>query len=244
MTICLLSVVMIGSILLGNRSIYTSNESSHMPIYRVDREEKWISITFDVNWAKTDYLEDILKILDDNNVKATFFIMGKWVVYPEDNSAKLLAIKEAGHEIGNHSYEHPDFQRISKERMEQEIKKTEEIFTKYGIENSKLFRAPSGSYNDNALTLCNELGYRVVQWDVDSVDWKEMGREQEYSRVIKKVQKGSIILFHNNAKYTPENLSRIIKELREQGYEFKKIEELLYKNEYFINKEGVQKNKL
>lgn len=74
------------------------------PIHCVDREDKKISLTFDVNWAENDYLYEILDLLDENNVKATFFIMGKWVIYPEGNREKLVEIHKRGHEIGNHSY--------------------------------------------------------------------------------------------------------------------------------------------
>ena len=235
---------MIGSIVLSRDSISTATNGSNMPIYRVDREEKWVSITFDVNWAEQDYLQEILRILNENDVKATFFVMGKWVIYPEDKSDKLIAIKEGGHEIENHSYGHPDFKNISKERMKSELNKTEEIFKKYEIKNKKIFRCPSGSYNDETLKVAEEMGYKVVQWDVDSLDWKEVGEEYEYNKVMNNVKKGSIILFHNNGKYTPKNLDKIIKNLKSQGYEFKKIEEMLYDKDYFINNEGVQKNKL
>lgn len=239
----LLSLMLI-SILIARDSNSASANVNSMPIYRVDREEKWVALTFDVNWAERDYLEEILSVLTKNDVKATFFVMGKWVIYPEDKSDKLLAIKEGGHEIENHSYEHPDFQKITKERMRSEINKTEEIFKKYGIENKKMFRCPSGSYNEETLKVADEMGYKVVQWDVDSLDWKETGQEYEYSRVINNVKNGSIVLFHNNGKYTPANLDKIIKNLKNQGYEFKKIEEILYEKDYFINGEGIQKNNL
>lgn len=239
----LLSLMMI-SIFISRKSSTVAANISNMPIYNVDRDEKWISLTFDVNWAENDYLEEILQILKDNDVKATFFVMGKWVIYPEDNSSKLLAIKDGGHEIGNHSYEHPDFKNITEKRMIAEISKTDEIFKRYGIESEKIFRCPSGSYNDLTLKICDQLGYKVIQWDVDSLDWKEIGEEYEYNKVIKNVKSGSIILFHNNGKYTPKNLDKIIKNLKNQGYEFKKVQEIIYEKDYFIDNEGVQKNKL
>ena len=110
------------------------------PIHCVDREDKKISLTFDVNWAENDYLYEILDLLDENNIKATFFIMGKWVIYPEGNREKLVEIHKRGHEIGNHSYVHPDFKNIGKERIIEEVKKTEEIIEKEVGVKTNLFR--------------------------------------------------------------------------------------------------------
>ncbi len=84
------------------------------------------------------------------------------------------------------------------------------------------------------------MGYTCIQWDTDSVDWKELGADVEYNRVMKKVKPGSIMLFHNNAKYTPENLEKIINELQKQGYVFKPVGEMIYKNDYTIDEQGIQ----
>ena len=87
-----------------------------LPIHSVNTEEKSIALTFDVNWAEKEYLNDILNIMDKYNVKGTFFVMGKWVNYPKENEDKLKLIYERGHEIGNHSYMHPNFLKISPDR--------------------------------------------------------------------------------------------------------------------------------
>ncbi|SHJ64368.1 polysaccharide deacetylase family sporulation protein PdaB [Clostridium cavendishii DSM 21758] len=219
---------------------FTKAEHKVMPIYGVDISENAVALTFDVNWADKDYLGDILKILDKHKVKATFFVMGKWVIYPDGNVEKLKAIKDGGHEIGNHSYVHPDFQKIDEKRMKEEVKRTEDIILdKVGVKTI-LFRCPSGSYNDKAINVVNSLGYKCIHWDVDSVDWKEQGKEIEYNRVIKKIKPGSIILFHNNAKYTPENLDRLLEELNERHYKVLKVSEILYNDKYGINSDGRQ----
>ena len=105
-----------------------------------------------------------------------------------------MKIDERGHEIGNHSYIHPSFTKISHERMADEIKKTEDIIYDATGRKTKLFRFPSGDYNEDALEYVRSLGYNVIQWDVDSVDWKEAGAEVEYNRVMKNIKEGSIIL--------------------------------------------------
>lgn len=210
------------------------------PIHCVDREDKKISLTFDVNWAENDYLYEILDLLDENNIKATFFIMGKWVIYPEGNREKLVEIHKRGHEIGNHSYVHPDFKNIGKERIIQEVKKTEEIIEKEVGVNTNLFRFPSGSYSQESLSVIEGLQYKSIQWDVDSVDWKGESKEREYKKVIDNVKSGSILLYHNNGKYTVENLKEIIPKLKLEGYEFVKISDIIYENSYEIDDNGKQ----
>ncbi|MGU8378532.1 polysaccharide deacetylase family sporulation protein PdaB [Clostridium perfringens] len=210
------------------------------PIHCVDREDKKISLTFDVNWAENDYLYEILDLLDENNIKATFFIMGKWVIYPEGNREKLVEIHKRGHEIGNHSYVHPDFKNIGKDRIIEEVKKTEEIIEKEVGVKTNLFRFPSGSYNQESLSVIEGLQYKSIQWDVDSVDWKGESREKEYKKVINNVKGGSILLYHNNGKYTVENLKEIIPKLKLEGYEFVKISDIIYENSYEIDDNGKQ----
>lgn len=237
-----LVVVLSIAINKNNTSVLAEKEVK-LPIFRVNTDEKKIALTFDINWAEKDYLNDILDVLKKYNVKGTFFIMGGWVNYTDDNKEKLCRIYEDGHEIGNHSYIHPNFVNIAEDRMDSELKKTEDIlYDTVGI-NSKLFRFPSGSYNEKALNYVMGRGYYCIQWDVDSVDWKQSGADIEYNRVMSKVKPGSIMLFHNNAQYTPNNLDRIISELEKQGYEFVTVGELIYENEYFIDENGEQHKK-
>ena len=236
--ICLMSV----SIGIG-RSTQVMANIEETPIYCVDTKEKILSLTFDINWAEKDNLQSILDTLRKYNVKGTFFIMGGWVNYSEENINKLKAIKEGGNEIGNHSYMHPNFSKISEEKMLEELKKTDDIIEKYIGERPDLFRFPSGDYNKQVFSKVRSLGYMAIQWNVDSVDWKELGADIEYKRIMKSAGPGSILLFHNNAKYTPDNLEKIIKELQEKGYEFKTVGEMIYKDDYIVDKEGIQHKK-
>lgn len=214
-----------------------------LPIHSVNTEEKNVALTFDINWAEKEYLNDILNIMDQYNVKGTFFIMGRWVSYSKENADKLKLIYEKGHEIGNHSYIHPNFSQISSDKIENEIKKTETTIKEIIGEETKLFRFPSGDYNNVSVEKVMQLGYLPIQWDTDSVDWRQDGEKIEYDRVMKKVKKGSIILYHNNAKYTPKNLEKVIKKLQEQGYTFKKVGEMIYKEDYYIDLNGIQNKK-
>ena len=240
-TILLIISILIPFIMNANGSVLAQVKiESDKPIYRVKGEEKVISLTFDINWAEKDELDNILTVLDKYNVKGTFFIMGGWVNYSEDNKNKLIRIYERGHEIGNHSYIHPMFTKISETKMKEEIEKTEKVFMDTLGINSKIFRFPSGDYNEKAYKFINGLGYQSIQWDVDSLDWKESGADYEYNRVMSKVNSGSIVLFHNNAKYTPGNLDKIISKLKEEEYRFVTVGEMIYKENFYIDEKGEQ----
>ncbi|NLL30282.1 MAG: polysaccharide deacetylase family protein [Clostridiales bacterium] len=237
----LLISVILTSIILESKIQYTNTEvSKSVPIYRVKREDKAVSITFDINWAEKDEIFSILDVLDKYDVKATFFIMGGWINHSEENKEKLIKIKEGGHEIGNHSYKHPMFSNIDENRMREELEKTDKAIEETIGVKPNLFRFPSGDYSERSVNYINNMGYKCIQWDVDSVDWKELGAEIEYNRVMKGVKSGSIMLFHNNAKYTPGNLDRIINELISKGYSIIPVGELIYEDNYYIDIKGEQ----
>ena len=241
LTLFLLIFTMILSIGMKNQYIGIFAEDSNKPIYKVSKEEKELALTFDINWAENDELYNILDVLDKYNVKATFFIMGGWVNYSEENKEKLKKINERGHEIGNHSYIHPMFTKINEERMKSELDKTNKIIKDTIGIDVNLFRFPSGDYNKKSIEFVKSNGYEIIQWNIDSIDWKQLGEEKEYNNVMKKIEPGSIILFHNNAKYTPKNLDKIIKELQEEGYSFIPVGKMIYNSEdSYINENGEQ----
>lgn len=209
-----------------------------LPIYCVDTQEKKIALTFDNSIGiERDNTKEILQILDKHNVKATFFLVGAWIdKYPE----LVKEIQSKGHEIGNHSNKHPDMNKMSANGIIQDIAACDAKIMSLTGDSTKLFRFPSGSYNDLAVETVENTNHFCIQWDVDSIDWKEQGKNIEYNRVINKVKSGSIILFHNNAKYTPENLERIIEKLYHENYTFVKVSDLIYKKNFKIDTSGKQ----
>ena len=211
-------------------------EQRNIPIYSVDTKEKKIAITFDASWGD-DKTQDILQILDKYNVKATFFIVGAWI---DQHPDKLKTIYEKGHEIGNHSNQHPILTTISKDEIIKDIAIADAKIMSITGQGTTLYRCPSGEYNNLVIKTVENTNHYCIQWDVDSIDWKEEGANVEYNRVIKNTKPGSILLFHNNAKYTPENLPKIIENLKAEGYEFVKISDLIYKDNYYINHLGKQ----
>ena len=167
--VILLVFIIILSFAVNKRNISVStNNQAKLPIFRVNTEEKEIALTFDINWTEEEHLDEILQVLKKYDVKGTFFIMGGWINYTDDNKEKLKNIYNDGHEIGNHSYIHPNFVNITEERMNDELQKTEDIIYETIGCNTKLFRFPSGSYNEKALNYVLSKGYKCIQWDVDS----------------------------------------------------------------------------
>ena len=212
------------------------SNKKELPIYSVDTDDKKLSISFDAAWGDDSTLE-ILDILDKYNVKSTFFLVGFWVdKYPEH----VKEIYKRGHDIGNHSTNHPYMTKLSEEEILRELNITGDKIKELTKEKPILFRPPFGDYNNKLINICRDNGYYVIQWDVDSLDWKEMGVQPVVDRVTRNVRNGSIVLFHNNAKYVSEYLPIIIEKLQNDGYEIVPISELIYKENFYMDNTGRQ----
>lgn len=220
----------------GLLSVFMNNDRK-LPIYSVDTQEKKIAISFDAAWG-ADYTDDLLKILKDHNVKTTFFLVGIWVdKYPD----MVKKISDEGHEIGNHSAKHPKMSTLSKEQIIEELNSTSKKIEDITGKPTVLLRPPFGDYNNRLVETSHELGYQVIQWDVDSLDYKDYGTEAIVDRVLKKVSNGSIVLFHNNATYTSKALPIILDKLQAEGYKIVPISELILQENYYIDHTGRQK---
>lgn len=207
-----------------------------LPIYSVEREDKVISVTFDASWGG-DKTMAILDLLDEYDAKATFFLVGIWVdKYPE----LVQAIHERGHEIGNHSDSHPYMTQISESKMRQELDgMSDKIETLIG-ERPTLFRPPYGDYNNKVVTVSRDEGYEVVQWSIDSLDWKNRGVDDLVKRATTNVQAGDIILFHNDSEYIVQALPSILQYYRDQGFTMIPAGEILLSGETTIDVQGKQ----
>ena len=207
-----------------------------LPIYSVETPERKIAVTFNCAWDAAD-IPDILAALEKYDAKATFFLVGSWA---EQNPDAVEMIAKAGHEIGTHSNTHPDMAAISKEKIIEELSRSCERIAAAGGGTPKLFRAPSGSYNNTLIETAAEEGFTTIQWDVDSRDWKKPDPAEMVTKVTENVQCGSIVLFHSGAEPTPAALPQILDILSQQGYEFVTVSELIYKENYTINNDGRQ----
>lgn len=231
-------VILIGIaafLLIGGLTFVIGDERK-LPIYCVHTDEKKIAISFDAAWGN-DHTIPILDILDEYDVKTTFFLVNFWAEkYPDD----VKEIAKRGNEVGNHSATHPDMTGLSKEQMIEELIITGETIESLTGQKPRLFRPPFGAYNDALIETCEELGYKVIQWSVDSLDWKELSADEIIHRIISRVEPGSIVLFHNHATYVEEYLPPILEALKAEGYEIVPIGELIYWDDYYMDSAGKQ----
>lgn len=230
-----LAVVLIAAI-SAPKADTASTQKKKLPIYCTQQQEKIASVSFDAAWGNED-TQQLIDILGKYNVKATFFVVGEWVdKYPE--SVKALA--DAGHEIMNHSDTHPHMPQLSRNDMIKQLNSCNEKIEKITGKRPILFRAPYGDYDNTMLETVQSIGMYTIQWDVDSLDWKDYSAADIKQRVLTRVKPGSIVLFHNAAKNTPEALPAILESLISDGYKLIPISEQIYKNNYTINHEGRQ----
>lgn len=201
-----------------------------VPIYRVERSDKKIAITLDGTWG-AKYTKDILAILEDNDVKVTFFFAGYWL---EKYSDLVQVIAESGHEIENHTYTHPHCNSLPRKKIEEELNATSRLIKNLTGRNPRFFRPPFGEYNNRLISTARSLDYQVIQWSLDSLDWKEPGVDFIVNRILENVAPGEIILMHNNAPHTPGALEKLLPKLKEQGYEIVPLSRLIYSENYDI----------
>lgn len=189
--------------------------------------EKKVALTFDDGPHEKLTLE-ILDILDEHGVKATFFPIGKNV---EENPEVMNAVISRGHEVGNHTYSHANVSNLSSNQLREEITRTETILKRLGA-NPTLFRPPGGAYSKNALDTAFEMGYKYILWSwrLDTKDWSSPSVDQVIKTVKENVTDGGIILFHDYVAKnspTPESLRVLIPYLKEKGYTFVTVSELI-----------------
>lgn len=204
-------------------------------VKNVHTSHKVVALTFD-DGPLNDTTPEILRILKEKKVKATFFVVGERV-----KRFPMLVRQEIweGHEVGAHTYSHPNLTKLSKNQLEEEIDKTEKIISTVAPKPN-LFRPPGGSYNDAIMKLTRDKGYRTILWSIDTQDWRSPSVGDIVNSVLKDVKPGSIILLHDG-KYpspTPEAVEFIIDNLRSLGYEFVTTSELLqdYEPKHSYNK--------
>jgi len=202
-----------------------------LPIYCVERDQKMVAVSFDAAWGNED-TEQLIDILGKYDVKATFFVVGEWVdKYPES----VKALHDAGHEVMNHSDHHDHLTQLSADQIMADVSACNDKIEAVTGVRPTLIRPPYGEYDDKVITAIRELGMEPIQWDVDSLDWKDLSAGEITKRVTSKVQAGSIVLFHNAALHTPEALPGIIEALLQEGYTFVPISEIILPGEYHVD---------
>ncbi len=192
------------------------------PIYKGDETEKKVAFACNVVWGN-EYIPDMLSEFKKNNLKISFFFGGDWV---NKNKELFLSIYGDEHEIGNHGYNHLKHTQISKERNIKEILNTEEVIKNIIGEKTNLFAPPYGDLNKNVTEIAQSLGYKVIMWSVDTIDWNTKDYRVVVDRIDKKIHNGAIILMHPT-EVTVKALPVMIDNIKSKGYEIVKVSELL-----------------
>lgn len=206
-----------------------------LPIYCVNRDDNKISISFDAAWGGDKTL-GILDLLDEYNIKTTFFLVDIWTQkYPE----LVKEIVARGHEIGNHSTSHPQMSKLNETQIAKELNtQADNVLAIAGV-RPVLFRPPYGDYNNRVITTARAQGFVPIQWSVDSLDWKNRGAQEIINRATK-VKSGDIVLFHNDSQYILDALPAVLKYYAENGYSVVPISEILLTGETTIDIQGRQ----
>lgn len=195
------------------------------PIYSAKTEEKVISLTFDISWGQK-MAPKVLDVLKQENVKATFFLSGPWA----KNHAELVQrIKADGHQIESHGQAHVDLNTLGRAGAAKNIASAHAILEELTGRGPTYIRPPNGAFNKESVQAAKDLGYATVIWSVDSLDWKNPGVDTIINRTVKLTHPGAIILMHasDSCKQTDQALPTVIRTLRQQGYKFVGLDDLV-----------------
>ena len=237
-------VCMVSTIVYGVRKAQATAQrvaaSRSLPIYSVETDEKKIAISFDCAWG-VEYTDTLLDVMEKNDVRCTFFAVQFWVEKYPEYVEKIVA---AGHEMGTHSRTHPYMSKLSEAQIRDELTTSSAAIERLTGQKVTLFRPPYGDYNNLLIDTCNAMGLYPIQWDVDSLDWKNLSATEIALRIVNGAKNGSIILCHNNGLHTAEALPMIFSTLKNRGFTFVPIGELIYKDGYTIDNSGRQHKKV
>nr|WP_154655195.1 polysaccharide deacetylase family protein [Pontibacillus halophilus] len=197
-------------------------ELSASPIYRGNPEKEMVSFLINVSWGE-EHIPTILETLKEHEVKATFFVEGKWA-NKHVNLVKMIG--EEGHVIGNHAYNHPDMNTLTNEEIRYQIEETNKILKAIIGKSPLYFAPPSGSYNNQVVQIADELGMETILWTVDTVDWKKPTTDVMVNRVLSKIHNGATILMHPTPPVA-NGLDVLIREIKEKEYKIGTVPSLL-----------------
>lgn len=222
--------------LCKNNVLKVLNSNRLLPIYSVETPNKQVALTFDCAWGADD-IPSIIDTLVSNDVNAAFFMVGDWIKkYPD--AVRLLG--ENNLELGNHSDSHAHVNNLSYEKNIEDMKACNEKIKNLTGKDTRFYRGPYGEYNNTVIQAAESLNMKVIQWDIDTLDYTGKTADEMCERIKKKLRNGSIILIHNDTEYTAKGLQQIINCIKEEGYEIVPLSELIYFENYTINHEGRQ----
>jgi peptidoglycan-N-acetylglucosamine deacetylase len=192
------------------------------PVYRGNPDKPMVALLINVAWGN-EYLPKMVDVLQKHQVRSTFFLEGNWV---KKNTDLTKMLYDEGHELGNHSFSHPDMKKLSANRIREQLQRTNNVIEETVGKKPKWFAPPSGSYRDEVVKIANEMGMYTILWSVDTVDWKKPNATEMMNRVLRKVHPGAMILMHPTEP-TAEGLELLIEGLKAKGYAIGTVTQLL-----------------
>ena len=219
-------------------AVFFGKSSRKIPVYGVEvkGERKVIALTFDAAWG-ADKTQGIIDTMKKYDAKGTFFLVGFWL---DKFEKETKAIAEAGFDIGNHSRNHLNMPKLSDDEIRAEIEYVNDRVNELTGIKPTYFRAPFGDYSDRLMSAIEELDMVGVQWSIDSLDWKGLSAKEIFNRVVPKAKCCDIVLFHNNSDHVLDALPLVLSALKEQGFEFVTLSELVATEGYTIDNNGIQ----
>lgn len=209
-TLILVGLTLVTFTFYNNSSVVTSG--GEQPLYKGRSDTQSVALMINVYWG-TEHLDSMLNTLDKYSAKCTFFFGGSWV---NCNPAMLEKIYSKGHEIANHGYFHKDQDKLNLDKNKEEIIMCEKIINAHIDVKTKLFAPPSGAFNKTTMKAAKELGYEVIMWSKDTIDWRDKDADLVYTRATKNIQAGDFVLMHPTA-HTAVALSKILQTYKDLG---------------------------
>ncbi|MGI6010188.1 MAG: polysaccharide deacetylase family protein [Ruminococcus sp.] len=216
--------------------LYWSNEKERLaaaggiaagsnPVFCAPADTPSLALTFDLDTGD-DNVPALLETLKKHQTSATFFITGKWLETHTQEAERIIA---EGHELGNHTQNHPDMTSLNEKDQTQELMVLHNEIYRLSGTAMRLFRPPYGSFDNSVIQNARKNGYTAVNWNIDSQDWKDYSADDIVTAVCQNenLQNGSIILFHGGTRYTSEALGTVIARLKESGYQFATVSQLI-----------------
>ncbi|TQS76164.1 polysaccharide deacetylase family sporulation protein PdaB [Ornithinibacillus gellani] len=196
---------------------------------RGNPDAKDIGLTFNISWGE-EKVHDILKQLKDSDATATFFVSGEWAERHPDILEAIIADK---HELGMLGYRYKSYLDQELSQVRKDLIYAKEVFRKLGYKDIQLLRTPSGHFSEEIIELAESLDFQVIHWNVNPNDWKNPGTQEITDFVLKETDNGDIILLHASdaAKQTAGALKTILPGLKNKGYQFATISEIIHQAE-------------
>lgn len=221
--ILIVLALLIGFVFFSLFYVKTKDVFKEDIFYKGTKDEKVVAFVCNIDWGN-EYLPDMLKILKENDIKISFFPTGKWA---KNNPDLVKLIDKDNHEIGNHGYNHVDYNKLSYEKNKEEILKAHNAIKDITGKAPKYFGPPSGAFNENTVKAANDLGYKLILWSIDTIDWrKDSTKDIIVNRVVSKIHNSAIVLMHPTEE-TIKALPEIINSLFKKGYKIGTIDDVI-----------------